>query len=73
MRFIELTLFVGLLASGYSGYGQDAVKSEKFSCAGSYPIILAVRGLCGVVCAGSYPILCGVVPHYSLYFVHVTG
>jgi len=29
MRFIELTLLTGLLASGYSGQGQDVVKSEK--------------------------------------------
>ncbi len=29
MRFIELTLLTGLLASGYSGHGQDFVKSEK--------------------------------------------
>ena len=29
MRFIELTLLTGLLMSGYSGQGQDVVKSEK--------------------------------------------
>ncbi len=29
MRFIELTLLTGLLMSGYSGHGQDAVKNEK--------------------------------------------
>jgi hypothetical protein len=29
MRFIELTLFVGLLASGHVGHGQDVTKTEK--------------------------------------------
>jgi len=29
MRLIELTLFVWLFVSGYSGYGQDVVKNEK--------------------------------------------
>ena len=29
MRFIQLMLFVGLLAAGYSGYGQGVVKNEK--------------------------------------------
>ncbi len=29
MRFIELTLLTGLLMSGYSGHGQDAIKGEK--------------------------------------------
>ena len=29
MRFIKLTLLVGLLTAVYSGYGQDVVKNEK--------------------------------------------